>query len=74
MDVTIGLVNEVEIEVVQLQPLQRAFETLLCSIIASIRDPQLRGDEDLFASDAAASNRFADGLLVAVGGRCVDER
>ena len=73
MDVTIGLVNEVEIEVVQLQLLQRSLERLFCPIIPGIRDLQLSGDEELFASDAAASDRFADGLLIAVGGRRVDE-
>ena len=47
VDVAVGLVDQVEVEVVELQPLQRALERRLGRFVAGVRDPELGGDEDL---------------------------
>src|SRR3954451_11402637 len=49
-----GLVDEVETEPVELQALHRTLECAARLVVAGIADPELRGDEELLARDAAA--------------------
>ena len=44
-----GLVNKVQIELLQLQPLQRSVKRLPGAFVSGIRDPELGGDEQLFS-------------------------
>jgi hypothetical protein len=48
-----GLVDQVEVEVVQLQALQRLVDRLLGAFVARVLHPQFAGDEQLIARDAA---------------------
>ena len=68
-----GLVDQIQVQVVQTQPVQGGLETPLSPLIAGIGDPQLGGDEQLLPGEAALPHRLAHRLLVAVGGRRVDE-
>jgi hypothetical protein len=70
--VAIGLVDQVQVEVVEAQTLQRGVERLLGVFLAGVLHPQLRGDEQLLAGDAAGGDGAADGFLVAVGGGGVE--
>jgi hypothetical protein len=67
------LVDQVEVDAVEPEPLQRPVERGLGPRLAGVLDPQLRGDEQLVTRDAAAAQGAADGLLVPVGGCGVDE-
>jgi hypothetical protein len=67
-----GLVDQVEVQHVELEPLQRTLEGLLRAVVASILDPELGGDEDLLAGDVGALDRVADRGLVAIGCGGVD--
>ena len=67
-----GLVDEVQVEVVQAEALQGLVELALGGVLAGVLDPHLGGDEQLVARDAALGDRAADGFLVAVGGGGVD--
>ena len=68
-----GLVDQVQIQVVQAQPVHGGLEPPLGPLTACIGDPQLGGDEQLLPGEAALPHRLAHRLLVAVGGRRVDE-
>jgi hypothetical protein len=66
--VTVGLVDQVQVEVVEAQTLQRGAERLLSVLLPSVLHPQLGGDEQLPAGGAAGSDGAADRFLVAIGG------
>jgi hypothetical protein len=68
VDITEGLVDQVQVEVVQAELAQRGVEGALGVILAGVLDPQLGGDEQVLARDAAPLDRAADRFLVAVGG------
>jgi len=59
-------VNEIQIEVVEAEALQRRLEGARGVPLAGIQDPQLGGDEQLLTGDARASDGAPDRLLVAV--------
>jgi hypothetical protein len=61
-------VDQVKVDVVQAEPLQRRLERLAGLALAVVLDPELGGHEQLVAGNAAGGDRAADGLLVAVGG------
>src|SRR6185312_13606499 len=65
-------VDEVEIDVLDPEPLRARIERLQCRVVALVVVPQLRGDEDVLARDAAVADRGADIGLVAVDARGVD--
>src|SRR3954447_3157934 len=69
--VTQRLVDQVQVDVVQPEPLQRGVEGAP-GVLARCLDPQLGGDKELFARDAAGGDGAADGVLVGVGGGGVD--
>jgi hypothetical protein len=59
-------VDQVQVEVVEAEPLQRLLEGSLGAVLAAVLDPQLGGDEQLVPRDAAGGDGPADGLLVLV--------
>ena len=63
-----GLVDEVQVDVVEAEPLERRLERTPGVALAGVLDPELGGDEQLVARDAAGGDGAADGLLVLVGG------
>jgi hypothetical protein len=67
-----GLVDQVQVQPVQAEPLQGPVERPAGVVLAGVGDPQLGGDEQLPARDAAGLDGPADGLLVDVGGGGVD--
>jgi hypothetical protein len=67
-----GLVDEVQVEVVQAKALQGLLEFALGGVFTRVLDPHFGGDEELVAGDAALGDRAADGFLVVVGGGGVD--
>jgi hypothetical protein len=67
-----GLVDEVQVHVVQAEPLKRRLEGALCVVLAGLLDPELGGDEQFAPRDAAAGDGSADGFLVLVGGGGVE--
>jgi hypothetical protein len=70
--VAVRLVDEVEVHVIEAQPLQRRVDRALGVLLAGILDPQLGGDEQLLARDAALLDGPPHGLLVAVRGGGVE--
>ena len=71
--VAVGLVDQVEVKVIQSEKLQRSFERLNGVFLTGVLDPELGGDEQLLAGDAAAPDGASDGFLVGVGGGGVDQ-
>ena len=70
--VAVGLVDKVEVEVVELQTVQAALELCFGGIVAGAVQPQFGGDEDVFPLDAARADGTADLFFVEVGGSGVD--
>jgi hypothetical protein len=66
-------VHEIQIDVVELQPLSRPFERGRGLLVAGVGDPELRGDEDLVAGDAALPDGVPDRGFAAVGRGGVDQ-
>jgi len=66
-----GLVDEVEVEVVQAEPGQRLVEGAQSVVLDAsggvVLDPQLGGDPEVLPRDAAGLDGGADGFLVEVG-------
>jgi hypothetical protein len=71
--VAVWLVNQVEVKVIQSEKLQRSFERLRSVFLTGVLDPELGGDEQLLAADAAALDGASDGFLVGVGRGGVDQ-
>src|SRR5690606_25001836 len=67
VNVTERLMDQVEVEIVEPEALQGPLERGLRALLALVLDPQLGGDEDLLARDAAGPDRLADRFLVAIG-------
>jgi hypothetical protein len=67
-----GLVDQVQVEVVEAETGQRLLEGSLGAVLAAVLDPQLGGDEQLVPRDAAVGDGPADGLFVAVRLRGVE--
>jgi hypothetical protein len=66
-------VDQVQVEVVQADALQRRVEGPCGVLLAGVLKPQLGGDEQLLAGNAALGDSAANGLLVAVGGGGVEQ-
>src|SRR4051794_6635297 len=66
------LVDQVQVDMLEAEPLQRPVEAPTGSVLAGVGDPQLRGDEEFVARDAAGGDGAADGLFVDVRGGGVD--
>ena len=67
--VAIGLVNEIQINIAQIQLPKGSGNPFLCSLITVILQPQLAGNEDLIARDSAVTDRSADVFFVKIS-RC----
>ena len=68
-----GPVDQVEVDVIQAEPLQAGLAGVLRRLEALVVGGQLGGDEQLVARDARRGDRAADRGLVAVGRRGVDQ-
>jgi hypothetical protein len=64
--VTERLMDKVQIQVVQAKSLQRPVDSALGTVVARVLQPQLGGDEQVVASEAAGRDRSADRFLIAV--------
>jgi hypothetical protein len=73
VDVADRLVDEVQVEVVEAEALQRCVEGFLRGLFAGVLDPQFGRDEQFVAQDATLGDRAADLLLVEVGGGGVEQ-
>ena len=67
------LVDQVQVEVVELELVQRRLESRLGPFVAGVLHPEFGGDEEFFARDATFLNGFTYRLLVAVGRRRVEQ-
>ena len=72
VDVAERLVDQVQVEVVELQPLQRRSECPLGAFVPGILHPELRRDEKFPAGDAAPADGPPHGAFVHIGGCRVD--
>jgi hypothetical protein len=70
--VTEGLVDEIQVQVVEAEALQRRLERAPGAGFAGVLDPELGRDEKLLARDARGADRAADRFLVLVGRGGVD--
>ena len=68
-----GLVDQVQIQILQLQPLQRSFKRLLGAFVSGILNPELGGDEQLFSWHTASLDGVADGLFIAISSRGINQ-
>jgi len=66
------LVDEVEVDVIEAEAVQRSLEGSLGGVVAGVLHPQLGGDEQVVAGDAALGDGAPDRLLVLIGGGGVD--
>jgi hypothetical protein len=73
MHVAVGLVDQVEVEIVQLQALQRLVDGVTGALVSRVLDPQLGSDEQVLALNTAVPDALADRLFVHVRGRGVDQ-
>ncbi len=60
-------VDEVEIDVVDAQLVDAGVESLQRRLVALIRIPQLRGEEDVLSRDGRVGDTSSDALFVSVG-------
>jgi hypothetical protein len=58
--------DQVQVEIIEAEPVQRLGEGSLGAVFAAVLDPQLGSDEQLVPRDAAGGDGPADGLLVLV--------
>lgn len=65
-------VDEVQVQVVQTELLQRGVERAERRVVPLVAVPELGGDEDVVAGHAGGGDGLAGALLVAVDRRCVD--
>jgi len=67
------LVDQVQIEIVELQPLQRLVDRQPGRFVTGFLNPQFAGDEKLLPGDAALFEGIADGRLVEIGCGRIDQ-
>ena len=68
-----GLVNKIQIQVIQTQVVQGTLDCRLRSFVAGILHPQLCGDKQFFTGNAAFLQSGTYRLLVHIGGGGVDQ-
>jgi hypothetical protein len=57
-------VDQVQVDIVEAEPLERLGEGSLGAVLAAVVDPQLGGDKQLLPSDAAGGDGPADSRLL----------
>nr|GEU28231.1 hypothetical protein [Tanacetum cinerariifolium] len=67
------LMDQVQVQVVELQPLQRLVDGGARGVVARVLHPQLAGDEQVVARHAAVPDALPHGALVQVGRGRVDQ-
>ena len=65
--------DQIEVDIIQPQPLHRVLEPPLRSFITGIRDPQLGGHEQLLTGNAAAPDGTSNSFFIFVGTGRVDQ-
>lgn len=74
INIAIGLVDQIEIQILQLQALQRPFKRLLRAVVPGILNPELSGDEQIgFCHHTTAFDRLANGFFIPVSRRRVNQ-
>lgn len=64
--------EEIEVDVIQIQESQGGLDALLGGLVAEVLEPELRGDEELFAGDSGGADCASHGGLVLVCGGGID--
>src|SRR6185369_9713073 len=72
VDIAVRLMDQIQIQIIQLQPGQRFIERLPGSFVARILDPELGGDKELMPGHAATPDRVADGFFIHVRRRRIN--
>ncbi len=70
-NVAVGLVDKVQVEVVEAEAFEGFGEGHLCAFVARILHPKLCGDEELFSGHSALSDCIAYCFFIHVGRGCV---
>jgi len=73
VDVAVGLVDQVEVQVIELQTPKRGVDGVPRALEAGVLHPKLGRDEELIARHPASGDAAPDGFLVEVRRRGVDE-
>ncbi|MNI41446.1 hypothetical protein D3C73_956990 [compost metagenome] len=73
VDIPVGLMDEIEIHIIKLQTIQGALELRLGSLVAGVLQPELGGDKELAAPDAALPDPVPDLGLILIGGGGIDQ-
>jgi hypothetical protein len=71
--VAIGLVDQEQVQMVELQAAQRLVDGLADALEAGVLHPELARDEEVIARHATTTQSFPDSLFVHVGSRGVDQ-
>ena len=71
--VTVRLVNQVEIKIVQPELLHRSLNRLQGVVVAVILHPELRRDKKFLARDAALLDCGTNTFFIHIGGGCINE-
>jgi hypothetical protein len=61
LDVTVRLVNQVQVEIVELQATQGIVDRLACALVTSVLHPQFGRHEQLFAWNAGILDSLPNG-------------
>ena len=64
--VTVGLVDEVEVDVVDVEEFEGSFNGRLGVVVALVVNPQFCGDENVFARDVTGADGFSDGVFILI--------
>lgn len=68
-----GLMDEIQVDIIQAKVAQRGFNGLFGTLVAGILHPKLGGDEQLFPRHATFLNCGAHSLFIHIGGCCVNQ-
>jgi hypothetical protein len=73
INITVGLVDEIKVEVIQPQLVHGALEGSFGTFIAGVLHPKLGCNKQLFAINSALLDGLSHGLLVPVGGGGIEQ-
>src|SRR4028118_2117241 len=66
IDIAVGLMNQIKIQIIQLQSFERSFKGLLCAFAASILNPKLGSDKYLLPCHTTFLNGCANSFFVLI--------